>query len=465
VTTASPGTSPDTDAGIGSGFCRVQIAAPTTRVDLALPTTVPLAGLLPAIVGYAEQDLAAPQGWALSRLDGTRLDPAAGLIVAGIREGELLLLHSAHDSVGQPLYDDVVEVLSDAAAESGWTPRDTRVACAGLLALAVLGAVWAAVTTGTLLAGILLAVLAVLLLGGGSLLAHATGDLPAGTTLAALSAVVGATAGVVLLGRPLGPAHLVLVAAILVLVAAAGPPALGGGDAVFLALGIIGLLTLLGGLLIILVPATPARAAAVVAPLALALTTAMPTLALRLSRIPRPPLPRTAAELADVPGQLELDQIQQRVQRARALLTGLLTGCYAATTLATVVLTTDTDSPWPSVLAALLGVLLLLRGRLFRRRAQVAAPLVAAAVVFAAGLYAAASTWASSVPILLGVVAPAALALAAIAGGFGRWGGRGPLNPRLARALDLLETLLLLSVVPIVLAVWNVYTLLLELRA
>ena len=31
--------------------------------------------------------------------------------------------------------------------------------------------------------------------------------------------------------------------------------------------------------------------------------------------------------------------------------------------------------------------------------------------------------------------------------------------------LDLLETLLLLSVVPIGLAVWNVYTLLLELRA
>ena len=52
-----------------------------------------------------------------------------------------------------------------------------------------------------------------------------------------------------------------------------------------------------------------------------------------------------------------------------------------------------------------------------------------------------------------------------MAGGFGRWGGRGPLNPRLARGADLLETVLLLSVVPIGLAVWNVYTLLLELRA
>ena len=57
------------------------------------------------------------------------------------------------------------------------------------------------------------------------------------------------------------------------------------------ALGLTALLALLGGALVLLAGATPARAAAVVAPLALALTTATPTVALRLSRIPRPPLP------------------------------------------------------------------------------------------------------------------------------------------------------------------------------
>lgn len=448
----------------GAGFCRVQIAAPTTRVDLALPTGVPLAALLPAVVGYAEQNPASAQGWALSRLDGGRLEPALGLAAAGVREGELLLLHPAHEAVGQPLYDDVVEVLEEESADAGWSPRDTRLAGAGLGGLGVLAAAWAGYATGTPLAGLLLAVLALLLFGGGALLAHATGDLSAGTTLAALSALVGGTAAVVLLGRPPGAAHLVLAAAVLVLVAGAGAPALGGGDAVFVAIGLVGLLALLGGLLVLLVPATPARAAAVVAPLALALTTAMPALALRLSRVPRPPLPRTAAELAEVPGQLELEQVQRRVRRARALLTGLLVGCYTAAALATVVLTRDVGSPWPAVLAAVLGALLVLRGRLFRRRAQVAAPLVAAAVVATAGIEAATATWAGNGVVLLGAVAPIALALAAAAGGFGRWGGRGPLNPRLARTVDLLETLLLLAVVPIVLAVWNVYTLLLELR-
>ena len=167
-----------------------------------------------------------------------------------------------------------------------------------------------------------------------------------------------------------------------------------------------------------------------------------------------------------MPGQLELEQVQQRVRRARSLLTGLLVGCYAATALATVVLATDIGSAWPGVLAAVLGVLLLLRGRLFRHRAQVAAPLLAAAVVFAAGLHAATATWVVERRRCCSGPSPRSRCCwprwpAASAAGV----GARPLNPRLARGLDLLETLLLLSVVPIGLAVWNVYTLLLELRA
>ena len=263
--------------GIGGGFCRVQIAGPTTRVDLAVPTAVPLAALLPSIVSFAEQDAAAPQGWALSRLDGARLDPAAALTVAGIREGELLLLHPARDRVGEPLYDDVVEVLGEGAAESGWSPRETRAAAAVLGVLAVLGAVWAGVTVGTPLAGVLLGVLTLLLLGGGAAMSHAAGDVPAGTVLGALAALTGAAFGVVLLGPPFGAAHVVVAAAVAVLVAATGPALVDGGDAVFVGLGLTALLALLGGALVLLAGATPARAAAVVAPLALALTTAAPT--------------------------------------------------------------------------------------------------------------------------------------------------------------------------------------------
>jgi hypothetical protein len=95
----------------------------------------------------------------------------------------------------------------------------------------------------------------------------------------------------------------------------------------------------------------------------------------------------------------------------------------------------------------------------------VAAPLVAAAVALVAGAAAAATTFAPSAPILLGTVAPVALVLAALAGAFGVWGGERQLNPKVARSLDILETMLLLAVVPIVLAVWDVYAALLEIRA
>ena len=116
------------------------------------------------------------------------------------------------------------------------------------------------------------------------------------------------------------------------------------------------------------------------------------------------------------------------------------------------------------MLAAVLTVLMLLRARLFRQRAQVAAPLVGVAVVLVAAMAAVVRNTENDA-VLLGVAVPVALALGAVAGAFGVWGGRRPLNPRLSRALDVLETLLLLAVVPLALAVWDVYTMLLEIRA
>lgn len=465
ATTPSAGADPAQDDTPGSGYCRVTIAAPTTRVDLALPTSVPVIDLLPGVVAFAEEDVAAPHSWALARLDGTAIDIALSLSRAGVREGELLVLRPARDLAGPPLYDDVVEVLGEGVEPTAWGGRDTRLAGSALGALAVGAALWAGAAVGGVLAGVLIGVLALLLLGGGAALAHSVDDLQAATVLAVLSAAAGVTSGAVLLGPPVGAAHLLLAAGVMVLVAAVAPPLLGGGDSVFVTLAVAGVLAGVAALIVLLVPTSAARGAAVVAPLALALTTAMPAVALRLSRIPRPPLPRTAAELVEVPGQVDLDQVQHRVARARSLLSGLLIGCYAVTGAGIVVLTRDLTTPWPCVLAAILTVLLLLRARLFRRRGQVAAPLATAGVGIVAGGAAATVAWAQDTAVLLGGVAPAALVVAAIAAAFGLGGSRGQLNPRLARTIDLAETLLLLAVVPIVLAVWDVYNALLELRA
>jgi hypothetical protein len=72
---------------------------------------------------------------------------------------------------------------------------------------------------------------------------------------------------------------------------------------------------------------------------------------------------------------------------------------------------------------------------------------------------------ASQTTPLLGVVLPVVLTVSLIAGGVGLAAGRRRLNPRLARTLDILETLLLVAVVPLALAVWEVYGALLNMRA
>ena len=99
---------------LGTGFCRVAIAAPTTRVDLALPVGVPVVSLLPAIVTRAEQDPTASHGWTLRRLDGARLDPAAPLALAGVREGARLTAAGIDEDRAVDLARTIIALLEGA---------------------------------------------------------------------------------------------------------------------------------------------------------------------------------------------------------------------------------------------------------------------------------------------------------------------------------------------------------------
>lgn len=117
------------------------------------------------------------------------------------------------------------------------------------------------------------------------------------------------------------------------------------------------------------------------------------------------------------------------------------------------------------MLAAVLTILVVLRSRLFRERAQVTAPVVTVAAVFVAGTGVAVTHFAADTTAMLGIAAPVLVGLALLAGLIGVNSGRRAANPRLVRLLDMTETALLLAVVPLVLAVWDVYAALLNLRA
>src|SRR5262249_33226280 len=237
---------------------------------------------------------------------------------------------------------------------------------------------------------------------------------------------------------------LMLASTAVVLVAALGPAAVGGGDGVFAALGVVGLAGALGALVAVLGDARPAQAAAVGAPLAPAATTLLPTPGLRTGRLPRAPLPRSAEDLASVPGQLDLARTTEQVGQARRLLSGLLAGCQASTAAGVLVLAAD-GLGWSRVLAGVLAVLGLLRGRLVGVRGGVASPLVGAGGIVGVGASPLGRESAGRPARRAGLGAPPLVGIALVAGVVGGIAGRRPATPRLARGLDVLETLLMLS--------------------
>lgn len=473
----APSSGPVGSTGRGDGgveFVRIGVAGPASRADLAVPAGIPLARLLPTLVREAGED---PEpdggvqhgGWLLRRADGTRLDPARSLAAQGVREGDMLFTGRGTDDTTPPLYDDVAEVIGQEGVRGAWPPVATRRVTGTLTAVAAVAACGALAAAPDRLPGWLGLGLAVLALGAGVLLSRAFGDTRAGTFAAVLAAPPAMVGAVRLLGTEAGmvdgftAGHLLLACAVLSVVGVLGPVLVGAGDDTFTALVVTGPLAAVGAVIGAVWDVDPAQAAAVAAPLALALSTVWPTLALRLARIPAPRVAATAEELEELPSQLEHAQLRDRVARARRLLLGLLVGSHVVAGIGALVLFASGDL-WPSVVGGVLVLLMLLRARLFRDVGQAAIPLTTALVTAAGAAAFGLAGRLGDTLALLGVALPAAVVVALVSGAIGLFAGRAKTNPRLSRALDMVETLLLLTVVPFVLAVWDVYGLLLNFR-
>ncbi|MEU2721527.1 type VII secretion integral membrane protein EccD [Streptomyces smyrnaeus] len=475
-------TAADSAARTGSAFCRIAIAGPRSRADLAVPLGVPLSRLMPALVRHAGEETgpdggALHEGWALRTADGARLDGARTLGAQQVREGDILFLRHGIEDFGPPLYDDVVEVIGDGSAERAWPTAAVRRTSALFAGVAVVAAAAALAAAPGVLAGFLGLAAALLGIGLGALLSRAFADSVAATCAVVLAALLAAVGAVRLLGggttqaaRGLdafggtGAAQLLLACAVVAAVGAAGPVVVGSGDGPFATLVAGGVLAAVGAFTVTVWDTSPARAASVCAPLALAVTTLWPALALRLAHIPGPQLASATEELERLPGLIGHGPLRVRVDRARELLTGLLAGSNAVL-LGGILVLLGTGGLWAGVLAGVLGVLAPLRARLFRETPQVAVALATGVAALLGAAVLLVLDFAGRPLPLLGVVLPLALTIALVACAVGLFSGRRTLNPRLSRLLDTVETLLLLTVVPLILAVWDVYAALLELKA
>jgi type VII secretion integral membrane protein EccD len=173
-----------------------------------------------------------------------------------------------------------------------------------------------------------------------------------------------------------------------------------------------------------------------------------PMMAYRLAGLPVPSLPAEREEMRQDTETVDGERVLARSRRADDLLAGMVTALAVVVAVGAAVVATD---GWRGlVLGAALGILLTSRARWYLG-ARLRLPLLAGgAVVLAAVLV---TLFVSVGPVArLTAVLLAVLALAGIHFGFAMAGGKRPTSPWWGRALDVLEIVLILGIVP--LAVW-----------
>ncbi|WKK25536.1 type VII secretion integral membrane protein EccD [Streptomyces olivoreticuli] len=465
----------------GTGFCRVTVVAPDSRIDVALPDDIAVADVYPEILRLTgqTQPVGAPTGYHLVRRDGTVLDGARSLAAHRVLDGELLSLRPFAESLPPAVHDDVTDAVASAVTRDRTLWNDQLLRATGLfggaLLLALMAfALWFADpvrhdmhgTPGAVAAaaGILLAALA-------GVRARVYGDRASAVALglAALPHLMIAGSGILApdAGQGAGRLQFLLGCAAVLVASAALVATVPTGDAPFVAAVTAAVTGTLAAFGVILSGAGPADAAAVCAVVAIGAIAFLPGLSARVARLPIGYAAPHAASSGDpdtaartTPDPIDAERVADRVRRGHELLLGLVGGCAAVVTVSAAVLAFSADGgPWARLLALAAGLTMLLRARLFRYTAQVTTVLgagLAALALLVLGLSldppADGSTDVRTVWLAAAVTLGGGL-LTAVALIVPRKG----LSPFWGRVSDLSESALLLALVPLALAVLDMY--------
>ncbi|MER7459923.1 type VII secretion integral membrane protein EccD [Micromonospora sp. NPDC126480] len=446
------------------GLSRITIVAPRTRMDLALPSDVPLADLLPTLLRYAGEDLADEGvrhgGWSLARLGGSPLDGGRTPAQLGIRDGEVLYFNPRSASAPEIVFDDVVDAVATATNQrpGAWQVGTTRAYAVLFAAAALGGGALAALFTGPpQLPGAVAALLvAVALLVGAAVLSRAAADSATGSALALAGLGYAAVGGLLLLAgdrtlTELAAPHVLLAATAVVVGAAVAVLAVGDRLPVFFGAVAVGAATAVGALLSLGFGIGPAAAAAVVAAVAFGAVPALPMAAYRLARLPVPSIPTGPEDLKTDSESVDGRRVLQLSELADEFLTGLVWTVSLLVLGAQVVLALDGRLS-AVLLCLVLALLSMLRARPFLGRAQRTPVLFAGTAGL--GLTAAAAFAGGSTALRLGLILGGLVLAAVVSLIYGLTVAGKRISPVWGRLLDIVEILLIISLVP--LAVWVV---------
>ncbi|MFJ1736994.1 type VII secretion integral membrane protein EccD [Streptomyces sp. NPDC088254] len=474
-------------SGTGLGFCRVTIVAPDSRIDVALPDDVPVVDLYPEILRLSRQSPAegAPVGYHLVRRDGRVLDGSRSFAAQHILDGELLTLRPFSESLPPAVHDDVSEVIASAVTREHtlWSGDLTR--AAGLVGGGVLPALLAFVAwmgdprhDMHSLPGVLAAVTGVLLVALACVRARVYDDRASTIALGlgALPNVGVAGSGLLPLadGQGIGKLQFLLACAAVLLATVILTFCSPGGDAPFVAGVVASGVALAAVFAAILAHWSPAETAALCAPVAVGALAFLPGLSMRFARLPigfdaPDTAPRSAYGTDPAPQEpVDVERITAQARRGHELLVGLVGGCAVLAVGSSAVLGFS-DGLWAQLLALAVGIALLMRAGLFRYTAQVA-PLLAAGlgslVLLGLGLalnpprpaFRDALTGDHTDLDVRTIWLVAAIAVAsALITAIGLIASRGGPTPFWGRFMEIAEGFVLLTLVPLALAVFDVY--------
>ncbi|SEF80448.1 type VII secretion integral membrane protein EccD [Nonomuraea solani] len=448
----------------GTDLCRVTVVTPRGFLDLGLPPDIPLGNLLPTLLRIAGEGLAeaglAHGGWVLQRLGGPPFDPNATLSELAVHDGELLHLRPRGHELPEVVFDDVADAVATGVLEhtGRWRPATTRTyglrAAAALLglgaaALPLTGPPW---TPTALVAGAVALVLLVVAVA----LSRALGDARSGAVIGYAALPYGFVAGLVAPASGqdiLQPATLLSASGVVLMLATATGFAVAQGLPTFLGLAAAAFCGLVASGLVMAFDLAGAGVAAVLAAIAVGLTTAIPALSFRLAGMPLPALPTTAEELRRESGDLDGGLVIDKTVVADRYCAGLLGGVALVVLGAQVLLVLE--GTWSAfAMSAALSLSLLMRARVFEGRGQ--RTWLLTTTLLGVILPAAALSLGGGGALLYGIV-PGLVVLALAVAGSALWLTSGRPSPFWGRVGDIFDILLMIALIPLALAVLDLY--------
>jgi len=448
-------------------FSRVTVVAPRTRIDVALPAGVAVADLLPMLLDMAKE--ATPDGgarhggWCLAKMGESPLDPSRTLASLGVVDGELLQLRKRSENPPPPLYDDVVDAIAESAPDSyrPWTKQTAnRIGyIAGALAL-----IMAAVTvlmTGPLFGGshlgaaITSGAAAVVSVALGAVIARGYQAETTGVLIAAAGGLPMAfVSGLYIVPGATGRASLLLASALVLIVASASIMLVGAGVTTFVAAGTAALIGVIAFTIAVLIAHPAPGIAAGTAAVSLAGLSVLPRLTIQLARLPLPNVPGSAEDLKEDSGFPDYQSIERRAGLAHEYMTGMIIGCGVATALSAII-TAGKGDFWSIAMAVVATLVLLLRARTYANGSQAIA-LLATGMLSATGIMVGWLIGADTFDRLL-LVFTSLVLIAAASLVFGVIFPEQRFSPPLRRTVEILEATCIAVLLPLALAVMNLY--------